>query len=541
MMKVSPRLSSGVTPPLRGNRMNDARSIRTRLLVPIAATLGASAALLVFGWVAELWFISPGRALVWHGWLTVDDPEVARAIVIQVLEVLAGVFAISITVVAIIVQLSATRYTSRVVDLFLADPFNGLVMFSYVMPLLYGFWLAIAITPESYSHVSVAIFNGLTTLSIVLLIPYFLYLFYFLQPSSIINKIERSIEQTLGKVRSRPGYYERGRHEVNNSLQQLSDISLSSIARSDIALALQSLNSMRDIAIFYLQLKNRLDERWFNVDSGQIMGLSEEMRTEIVRSRTWLEMEIFKHYEIAFTSSLRRVRDINSCVAMNLREIGAVAATTDDDQTLEFIIKGFNTLVMYTLSERDIRSAVHVFYQYRILAESILYRPEMVEKIAEHFKYYGQNSQRRRIFFIMDAVAYDLRVLIELAFGNFPETVERLLKIFLELDQIAQTETDIAFLKGVRKSQAMLGGFFIRHHQPELARRVLADVETEDKEFLWTIKKELFGVTSKEFWEIEDRGVSFFYVAEEERESMEIFFSWLLGENEPRGRSIAGG
>jgi hypothetical protein len=133
----------------------------------------------------------------------------------------------------------------------------------------------------------------------------------------------------------------------------------------------------------------------------------------------------------------------------------------------------------------------------------------------------------------MDAVAYDLRVLIELAFGKFPESVERLLRLFLELDQVATSEADLSFLKGVRKSQAMLGGFFIRHGEPGLARRVLADMGAEKKDFLIAIKRELFGVTTKEFWEIEDRGVSFYYVAPEEKESMEVFFSWLLGEKEP--------
>jgi hypothetical protein len=516
-------------------------NIRLRVITAIVATLGVSALLMAAGWLTDYFFSPASHPLRWHGWLIVEDPEVARGIVVQLLQTLSGVFAITITVVAIIVQLSATRYTSRVVDLFLADKFNALVLFSYTVPLLYGFWLGNSITIESYSRVSMAIFNVLTTLAFVMLIPYFQYLFYFLQPSNIISKIESSIEQTLRKVRLHPEYHDKGRREVTNSVQQLSDISLSSIAQSDIALALQALNSMRDIAVFYLQLKSKLDERWFNVDSGQIMGLSEEMREEIVRGRVWLEMELFKRYELAFTSSLRKVRDINSCVAMNLREIGTVAAGTGNDQTLDFIIKGFNTLVMYTLSERDIRSAVHVFYQYRILAESVLYRPEIVEKIGEHFKYYGQNSQRRRIFFIMDAVAYDLRVLIELAFGKFPESVERLLRLFLELDQVATSEADLSFLKGVRKSQAMLGGFFIRHGEPDLARRVLADMGSEKKDFLISIKRELFGVTTKEFWEIEDRGVSFYYVAPEERESMELFFSWLLGEKEPPALSVARG
>ncbi len=514
------------------------KSVRGQLIVPIVAILGVSAVLLHLSWGTEAWLISGEFA--WAEWFWVDDAETAQTIILAVLELLAGVFAISITVVAIIVQLSATRYTSRVVDLFLADRFNTLVLFAYVVPLVYGFWLANSISPESYARVSMTVFVVLATLSLVVVIPYFNHLFRFLQPSNIINKIESSIEQSLNRTLARPETYARGRREVTNSLQQLSDIALSSVVQSDIALALQSLHSMRATALFYLEIKHRLHPGWFDIGSGHIMGLSEEMRAEIVNNRTWVEMEIFKHYEIAFTSSLRKVRDVSSCVAMNLRRIGTMGAATGADQTLEFVIKGFNTLIMYALSERDIRSAVHVFYQYRILAESVLERADMVEKIAEHFKYYGLNSQRRRIFFIMDAVAYDLRVLIESAFGRFPDTVEPLLRIFLELDQVAQTEAEVAFLKGVRKSQAMLGGFFIRQGEFGLAERVMADMRGEDKEFLRSVKRELYSVTSKEFWEIEDRGVSFYYVAEDQRQSMEDFFAWLLDESPPRELGAAG-
>lgn len=521
--------------------MRPRQSDKLRWLLPILVTLAAAALLMVAGRVAEYWALDTGPAPVWSGWLVVDDPAAARNIILGVLEVLAGVFAISITVVAIIVQLSATRYTSRVVDLFLADPFNTAVLFAYVVPLVYGFWLADAITPAHYPRANMTIFIVLATLSIALVIPYFHYVFRFLQPRSIISKIEVSIEHSLDRALRHPGQHARARREVTNSIQQLSDISLSSIAQSDIALALQSLNSMRAVTVTYLQLKHRLHRDWFEIDTHQIMGLSEEMRQAIVEQRTWMEMEIFKRYEIAFTSALRKVRDINSCVAMNLREIGTVAAANRDDRALEFIIKAFNTLIMYTLSERDIRSAVHVFYQYRMFAESVLSRPALAEKIAWHFKYYGQNSQRRRIFFIMDAVAYDLRVLIELALQRHPEALEPLLGVFLELDQEAGSELDVGFLKGVRKSQAMLGGFFLRQERPDLARRVLEDMAGERRELLETVKRELFQVSTKEFWEIEDRGVSFFYVAPEERESMEAFFAWLLDGRAPEaGRRAAG-
>jgi hypothetical protein len=227
------------------------------------------------------------------------------------------------------------------------------------------------------------------------------------------------------------------------------------------------------------------------------------------------------------------VRDVTSYVARGLREIAEQAAIAQDDAALGFLIKGFNTLINYALSERDIRTAVNVLYQYRLLAEALLYRPDIIERIASHLKYYGHNSQRRRIYFIMDAVAYDLRVLIEMTFQYFPENGDRLLKVFLELDQLATTAEDFTFLRGVRKSQALLAGFFIRVGRMDLARRILDDMMSETQDFLKTVKRDLFSGKSKEFWEIEDRGVSFDYLEPEHRPSVELFFSWALKEKAP--------
>ena len=110
-------------------------------LSPIAITLGVTIALLLLGRLGDLWLSPAAGVRFLQDWIFVRDPLVARDVILNVLQVVAGIFAIMITVVAIIVQLSATRYTSRVVDLFLADPFNVLIFFAYVVPLIYGYWL----------------------------------------------------------------------------------------------------------------------------------------------------------------------------------------------------------------------------------------------------------------------------------------------------------------------------------------------------------------------------------------------------------------
>src|SRR5262245_14120535 len=63
-------------------------------------------------------------------------------------QVLAGVLAILITVVAIVLELSATRYTHRVTALFVRDPVNLTVMAFFVLTTTLCIWLAVVLTGE---------------------------------------------------------------------------------------------------------------------------------------------------------------------------------------------------------------------------------------------------------------------------------------------------------------------------------------------------------------------------------------------------------
>ncbi|MDX1571130.1 MAG: DUF2254 family protein [Xanthomonadales bacterium] len=501
---------------------------------PVAIAVIAALMLLFLGRLIDFW---QQPELIWGTWKVGEDPDTARTIIISMLEVLAGVFAIAITVVAIIVQLSATRYTSRVVDLFLADPINRALLFAYVIPLIFGFWLADSITEQTYSPSSMTLFSVVSTLAIVLVIPYFHYLFRFLQPANIIAKIEAASALSIRQARDEPGRARELRSEVKNSIQQLSDISQASVTHSDISLALDGLESLKSLTVFYLREKPQLPDAWFSVNRRS--RASDDSPEIVTRDPLWLEMQIFKRFEIAFTSSLRKFRDITSCAAISLRDIGVAAVRHNDEGCRDFIIKSFNTLIMYALSERDIRTAVHVFYQYRLFAAEMLDQSDVLARVAEYFKYYAHNSQKRGIFFITDTVAYDLRVLIMECFEGYPETAERLLDSFLQLDQEADSWANENRLRGIRKSQAILGAFFIRRGREDLARRIASDIEDENPGFLRTVREELFTRTFQEFWEIEDRGVTFYHVGDGDRASMEVFFSWILPNDAGSGKATA--
>ena len=56
---------------------------------------------------------------------------------------------------------------------------------------------------------------------------------------------------------------------------------------------------------------------------------------------------------------------------------------------------------------------------------------------------------------------------------------------------------------------------------------ICKDMEGEPPERLLTIRQQLESVTSKDFWEIIDRGRNFEFMPVEQRECMKTFFSWL--------------
>ena len=64
-------------------------------------------------------------------------------------------------------------------------------------------------------------------------------------------------------------------------------------------------------------------------------------------------------------------------------------------------------------------------------------------------------------------------------------------------------------------------------------------MQDEPRDRLLTIRQQLEGVISKDFWEIIDRGRNFEYMPDAQRECMKTFFSWLSIEETPREEEAA--
>jgi hypothetical protein len=181
------------------------------------------------------------------------------------------------------------------------------------------------------------------------------------------------------------------------------------------------------------------------------------------------------------------------------------------------------------LNARDVRTAYNVLNQYRLLLEAMIKQGlhRQVLEGVRHISYYGHVSFDMKLTFVTETVAYDLSALCQAAHDAALPAEDAMLGLFLELDRPLRTSSQESALLGVRKAQVKLAAYFLTQRVEAKARVIADDMANEPRERLLAIRRALEGVTTKDFWEIIDRGRNFEYMPPAQRAELITFFSWF--------------
>ena len=117
------------------------------------------------------------------------DAETMQNALGSLAQVIAAVLGIAITVVSIVVQLAATRYTSRVADLFFRDRINLGVMGFFVVACVEALWVSFTVRRDYVPQATITATVIMASGSLLVLVPYFAYVFDFLDPEKVIARI----------------------------------------------------------------------------------------------------------------------------------------------------------------------------------------------------------------------------------------------------------------------------------------------------------------------------------------------------------------
>jgi hypothetical protein len=463
------------------------------------------------------------------------DPQSLSDAIASLAGVNAAVFGIVITVVSIIVQLTAERYTG-VARMFLRDRVNIFVPAYYVVSCVVSVWLSASLQSENVASATLVATLSLTTGGLVIMAPYFGYVFWFLEPRHIIARIrEEAVERArAGAITHDAGKCYAAQAQTLFALEELTDITNNSISGRDKIIASGAVDALRDLTLEYLKVKPQASEAWFSIGpeirlNPDFVAMDPESLEDLEARRTWVEWKVMRQYLSIYNEALGSMRDINYVIAIDTRYIGEGAAKANDTQLIELVFRFLNSYIRATLNARDIRTTYNVLNQYRKLVESMLQQGNHKAAVdgVKHMKYYGLVSFEMNLNFVTETVAYDMGALAQLANELGSPAEKEILAEFLELDRPPFAHQQDKALLGVRKAQVKLAAYYIASNQEDRARSIANDMRAEPRERLLIIRRQLGTVESKEFWEIIDRGRNFEYMPPRHRECLATFFAWL--------------
>jgi hypothetical protein len=509
------------------------RSVRRLWLWPIAFLVALS--LIVF---AGFYLIDagPGGGL---GRLLRFEPEMIVNALPGLAGMTAAVLGIVITVVSIIVQLSSERYTG-VAQLFLRDRVNIAVMAYFIVACVCGVWLSMAVQHDFVPRAAVVAMLIFTTSGLVVMLPYFAYVFRFLEPQSIIARIRReAVERVNEAVQAPAAAAVEGQAGVLTAMAELTDITSNSISGKDKIIASRAVDAIKDFVLGYLAVKATASAAWFAIgpsikDDPDFVAMDPESLRDLEGQRTWVEWKALRQYLGIYNEAQAAMPDINYLIAIDTRYVGEAAAAKGDREVVILAFKFMNSYLRATINAKAVRTAYNVLNQYRQLVETMLRlgEDELATDAVGHMIYYGRTSYDLQLGFVTETVAYDVGVLCELAHqqgGRDPA----LLTAFLELDQPLRARREESALIGIRKAQVKLACYYLEAGAADRAARIADDLRAEPADRLRTIRDQLERVDSKDFWEIIDRGRNFEFMPEAQRRQMVPFFAGLLDADDP--------
>ena len=504
-------------------------------LSPISPPIRAFAAitLLTLTAFSVLWLASFGAAgpWPWDLWAAVSDVSILAGLT----DATVGVLGISVTVVAIVVELAANRYTPRVSELFVRDPLNVAVLSWFVGSSVITAWIGLSLNGEVVPPQLIYATVALTTTSLLMLLPYFAYVFHFLTPVEVIRRIRDAGRRELDRLGRRgPRAIAGARDELVHATEQLGDIALNSVEKKDKPLAFDALTALAELGEAAIRAKPVLPPAWFDaaplVASDQdFIALHPDLVHALTARRTWVEMKVLRQYQSVFGEAVNKLRDVNHLAAILTRRMAAAAMEIGDLESVAISVRFLNTFMRAAVNARDVRTAYNLLNEYRELAELGLRsgHGDLAIELASRMRFYGQLSFGQQLPFVLESAAYDLGQLLEYAHRQRAAEHDALLGIFLELDREPEARGMEASLRGVRKAQVKLATWYLSRGDEALAMRIANDMRAEPPSRLASIRAELEAVVEAEFWEVSDRGTNFEWLGPERRAQLDRYFGWL--------------
>lgn len=428
--------------------------------------------------------------------------------------------AVVFTMVAIAVPLTANLYSLKFLEFFIRDPINAAVLILVAVVAMFNTWAGYSIGDTHVPYVELHVAFWSTLVCFAVLFPYLYYVFRFLHPNTLIDRLQEECVDTMQAGLKQPG---PNRAKLATTIENLCNIAVRAVERGDRNTTLDVLAALEGVSRAYTDFKARLPEKWLHAEQDFFLGLSSRAVDDLTASRSWVEMKVFAQLLQIFSAASPKMPDITAACAKSLRKLAGQPAMLADPVVRELAIDYFNTLIRLCLNRRDLRALLNLFDQYRMLAAALYQAaPADVLLIARYFEYYARLAREQNLLFAVEIIAYDLGALVEAAWqANLPQRAA-LLERFVAFDRHAPRP-----LGGVKKAQAILASAFLLQGEAEPVATLSRAFAGLSEDFIHAVRDELLSVTREKFWEVNERRLNVDYVPPQQRALLVEFFASL--------------
>lgn len=501
-------------------------SARTRSLAIFSALFFVAAAIYAVLFVFDFALRGVG---FWQNWMSSDNVSVLT----NSGDILVSVLGVVITVVALTLELAATRYSPRIPTVFLKDKTNQIVLAFYVIASALFVWFNLSLHGDPLPRAMFLADVALMTLVLLSVLPYFAYVFDFVSPTRFVARVSDQARDAL--VRASVEFNPEARADTLSAIAQLGEIARQSVEGHDRAIAVAAISALVDVAAVSVERKGVQKPEWFEAyellrTDEDFVAWHRDVLRRIDERRTFVELKVLRQLQALYVDVVGEDQDITHLCAIQVRRLATRAAECGDVEVTRLCVRFLNTFFRFAVNERDVRAGYNLLNEYRLLAEALLHTPEhaVAVEVAQFVQTYGQLGFQARIPFLLETAAYDLCALLEAAHDAGAPEHDALLAVLLSVDMAPDpaTERDPS-LRGVRKAQIKLATYYLSRGEERLARQIWTDMSSEEPSRVRSLIEEIRRTTQEEFWEISDRGTNFDWLSEARRAHLDTFAAWV--------------
>jgi hypothetical protein len=436
-----------------------------------------------------------------------------------------NVLAMLLATIGLAIPLTANMHTPKLIDLFLKDWVNRIVLTLGAAGAAHVLWVAY-ITGPNFAPIwafRAAVFGSIVGWFV--LIPYFFYVVRFLDPSVIIRRLRNEVTHCLQEVAEGKRPPEQAQDEIQDLLFQIGTIVIKAFDRADRSVAQEGVWALRQVVRVYGEVKPRMGDDWFLVGRSDFVGMSHHAIQMINQKRTWMEMHVLYQLVLCYRHALGKAPDEISTISNVTRRIAVEAERREDRHAVSLAIRVFNTLLRDALNRHDSRATFDVFYQYRQLAAELSTDARFVKRIGGFFVVYANLADDLGCTFASDLAGFDLEHVVETTYLQKSEAADDVLAHFLSLSNVRGGRVVQARVR----AKLIAGAFFAEQKLGPQLDRIKHDLAAVPPSDLQLATQRLVSVQKRAYWEITDRAVNIEWTDKARRRQIRALADELMG------------